>query len=117
MTAADLAAGQAARDEGMAASVQSADPRVILAIDAAIARANASARPWSANTIRKACPEPGSQGLIGARVRAAASRRPVEQMPVGYEPSDLPSTHAHPIRVWLGVEAYRAAYPNRPIPE
>ena len=94
---------EALRDAGMAAAENAADPRIILAIDAAIERANASGRPWSANDIRDELPV-SHAGLVGARVRAAATRRPVEMVRVGYVPSSLPSTHAHPIAVWVGVE-------------
>lgn len=89
------------RDEGMSQAENAADPRVILAIDAAIARANASGREWSANDIRAEFPTTESQGLVGARVRAAAQRK--EMRPVSYTPSTLPSTHGHPIRTWRGV--------------
>ena len=90
------------RDAGMAEAENAADPRIILAIDAAIAKANASGYRWSANDLRRELPV--SHGaLIGARVRAAAMRRPREMRRVGYEPSNLPSTHAHPIAVWVGV--------------
>ena len=41
--------------------------------------------------------------LIGARVRAAALRRPVEMVKVGLTTSSLRSTHAKEIIVWLGV--------------
>ena len=95
------------RDRGMALAEAYADPRVILAIDAVIAEANASGRPWSANDIRDRLPV-SSHALVGARVRAAAMRRPVEQVRVGYVPSDLPSTHAHPVAVWVGAEHHEA---------
>lgn len=100
-------AARAARDEGIALVEQHADPRVILAIDAAIARANASGRVWSANDIRDQFPV-ADEHLVGARVRAAAQRRPREQYAVGYTPSTLRSTHAHPIRTWQGADAYEA---------
>ena len=95
---------EALRDEGMAAAENAADPRIILAIDAAIDRANASGRPWSANDIRDEMPTTESKGLVGARVRAAAARRPAQMVRVGYVPSDLPSTHSHPVSVWVGAE-------------
>lgn len=90
------------RDRGIALAEAYADPRIILAIDAVIAEFNASGRPWSANDVRDRLPV-SSQPLVGARVRAAATRRPVEMVRVGYEPSSLPSTHAHPVAVWRGV--------------
>ena len=89
------------RDQGMRQAEEHADPRVILAIDAAIDRANASGQPWSANDIRAELPTAGP--LIGARVRAAATRRPREMVRVGYVPSDLDSTHGHPIALWRGI--------------
>ena len=92
----------ALRDEGMAAVENASDPRVMLAIDAAIARANASGRPWSANDIRDELPV-SHANLVGARVRAAAARRPRVMKRVDYEPSTLESTHGHPIAVWVGV--------------
>lgn len=95
-----LAHARDLRDEGMAAAENASDPRVKLAIDAAIARANASGREWSANDIRAEFPV-CSQGLVGARVRAAAQRK--EMRAVGYTPSTLASTHGHPIRTWVGV--------------
>ena len=91
------------RDTGMAAVEAAADPRVIAIIDKHIADMNASGRPWSANDLRDRLPT-CDHHLIGARVRAAAMRRPLEQERVGYVPSSLPSTHGHPIAVWLGAE-------------
>lgn len=98
----------ALRDEGMAAVENASDPRVMLAIDAAIARANASGRPWSANDIRDELPV-SHANLVGARVRAAAMRRPRQQVRVGYEPSTLPSTRGAMVAVWVGVAAEVAA--------
>ena len=90
----------------MDATTNAADPRVILAIDAEIAKANASGERWSANDIRSRLPV--SHGpLVGARVRAAATRRPREQVRIGYVPSSLASTHAHPIAEWIGAEWLR----------
>lgn len=97
----------ALRDEGMAAVEAAADPRVIVLIDGEIELANKSGRRWSANDIRDRLPVSAHQ-LVGARVRAAARRK--DCMPVGYTPSTLPSTHAHPIRVWLGTEAHNALH-------
>jgi hypothetical protein len=97
-----LLAAEQGRDAGMSQTEEHADPRVIIAIDAAIDRANASGEAWSANTIRDQFPTAGP--LIGARVRAAATRRPREMVRIGYVPSDLPSTHCHPIALWVGAE-------------
>lgn len=92
----------ALRDQGMAATGQAADPRLLLMVDAKIAELNASGCTWSANDLRDLLPVVAGP-LVGARVRAAATRRPVEMEPAGYTPSSLLSTHAHPIRVWRGV--------------
>jgi hypothetical protein len=96
-----LTAAEQGRDKGMQQAEDHADPRVIASIDAAIDELNASGQQWSANDLRKVAPTAGP--LIGARVRAAATRRPREMVRVGYVPSDLPSTHAHPIALWKGV--------------
>lgn len=93
---------EALRDEGMARAEMAADPRIIAMIDALIAEMNASGEAWSANSLRDRLPA-NAGPLVGARVRAAATRRPVEQVRVGYVPSDLPSTHAHPIALWIGA--------------
>ena len=92
------------RDAGMAKSEQAADPRVIVIIDALIEAANGSRKPWSANDIRQAMPTTQSRGLVGARVNAAAMRRPRVMVKVGEEPSDLNSTHGKKIAVWVGVQ-------------
>lgn len=92
-----------ARDAGIAQAESAADPRLIVMIDALIAEFNASGRTWSTNDLRDRLPA-NAGPLVGARVRAAATRRPVEMVRVGYVPSDLPSTHAHPIAVWVGAE-------------
>jgi len=97
---------EALRDAGMDATTNAADPRVILAIDAEIAKANASGERWSANTIRDRLPV-SSRGLVGARVNAAANRRPVEMVAVDQVRSNLGSTHAKKINVWLGAEWLR----------
>lgn len=103
-----MIAPETLRDQGIAAAEHAADPRLILMIDAKIAEMNASGRPWSANDLRDLLPVVAGP-LVGGRVRAAASRRPVEMKRVGYEPSSLPSTHAHPIGVWRGITADVAA--------
>lgn len=79
------------------------DPALIEAIDTIIAAYNDRGRPWSANDIRAVLP-PHRRNLVGARVRAAATRRPVEQVRIGYVPSDLASTHAHPVALWVGAD-------------
>lgn len=101
-------AAEAARDEGIARAEQHADPRLIVMIDALIAEMNASGEAWSTNSLRDRLPA-NAGPLVGARVRAAATRRPVEQVRVGYVPSDLPSTHSHPIALWIGAEHVQQA--------
>ncbi|NGZ99428.1 hypothetical protein G5V59_00385 [Nocardioides sp. W3-2-3] len=102
--------GRAAAAAGQAQVEQHADPRVMLTIDAAIERAIASGRRFSANSIRDQFPV-SDEHLIGARVASFAKRR-VDGHPlmvrVAYEPSTLKSTKGHDIKVWLGWDAYQA---------
>lgn len=105
-----LTAGEAGRDAGMAQAEHAADPRVILLIDKAIAEANASGKRWSANTIRDQFAVT-SQGLVGARVRAATQRRPREMKHVDWIPSNLKSTRHHEIKVWVGIVRAPASTP------
>ena len=103
----------AARDEGIETAQYAADPRIIVAIDTAIANANKAGLPWSANDIRDQLPV-SHRGLVGSRVRAAMMRRHdgrPEMVWVGEEPSTLRSTHAKPIARWLGFDAWAAANP------
>lgn len=94
------------RDEGMAAAEHAADPRVILAIDAAIDRAIKTRRPFNVNDIRAEFPTVSSQGLVGKRFRAASMRKPARMVQTGNWPkSDLPSTHSARVAEWVGVEA------------
>jgi hypothetical protein len=87
---------------GMAAAENAADSRVVAIIDAEIDRLNATGQEWSANTIRRNLPT-CSPGLVGARVKAALMRRPVEMVAVGWERSTLPSTHGKPIGRYRGT--------------
>jgi hypothetical protein len=100
MTHQQVELAEALRDEGMARTTQAADAADIAAIDDSIDRLNANGVPWSSNDLRALLPEV-RQPLIGARVRAKARRG--EMAKVGYTPSTLPSTHAHPVAVWQGV--------------
>lgn len=93
-----------ARDLGMQAAEDHADPRTVLMIDAKIAELNATGEPWSANDCRAAMPAV-RPGLIGARVHAAALRRPVEMVRVGMVRSTLVSTKRAWIAQWQGVRA------------
>ena len=97
-----MSAAEQLRDEGMAATTHAADPRLILAVDKAIAEFNATGMPWSANDLRDALPVVAGP-LIGARVRAAALRKPTEMVKVGLTPSSLRSTHAKEVAVWVGI--------------
>lgn len=104
LTIDDLSEGERLRDDGMARVTQFSDERLIEILDYTIAQLNDMGMEWSANTLRTAFEgyeSPCKPQLIGARVRAAAMRK--EMVRVGYEPSTLPSTHAHPIAVWRGV--------------
>ena len=87
---------------GMAAATNAADCRVVAAIDAEIARLNASGEVWSANSLRGRLPS-CSPGLVGARVKAATMRRPVEMVRVGIVRSNLPSTKGKWICTYRGV--------------
>lgn len=98
------------KDDGMEQAQVHADPRVQASIDLAIEKAIASGRRFSANTIREQVPASG-QGLVGARFNSYAQRK-VDGRPlmvcVGRTSSDLPSTHNHEIKVWLGYDAHQA---------
>lgn len=90
------------RDEGMAQTTAATDPRLILTVDKVIADLNATGRRWSANDCRDLLPVVAGP-LVGARVRAAAMRRPVEMRKVGMTRSSLLSTRSAWIAVWEGV--------------
>lgn len=77
------------RDEGMTLAELAADRRVQEAIDAQIRILNATGWEWTADELRKRVPT-GHAHLIGARVRAAALRRPVEMVHTG---KTVRSTH------------------------
>jgi hypothetical protein len=98
---------EALRDAGMEAAEAAADPRLVLMVDNVIADLNASGRKWSANEARDLLPVVAGP-LVGARVRAAAMRRPVEMVSVGRVKSTLLSTHSAEIRVWQGIDAVEA---------
>lgn len=103
----DLKAAEALRDAGMAEAENGADPRIILAIDAEIAKANASGERWSANSIRDRLPV-SHRNLVGGRVRAASQRRPREMVAIDREPSTLSSTHMAEVKVWVGAQVIEA---------
>ena len=105
---AGLTEGRAMRDAGIEQANLAATPAVSAAIDDAIEALIDAGTPFSANDLRPRFPAAGP-GLIGARMRSYATRRvdgrPL-MVPVGRTPSNLPSTHAHEIRVWLGADAH-----------
>ena len=90
---------RAAADEGMDATTNAADIRIVLAVDQVIAEAIASGEPFSSNLIRDRMPTV-RPGLIGARIKAASMRSEPRLVKVGEEPSTLRSTHGKPIGVW-----------------
>lgn len=98
----------ALRDAGMAATENASLPHHIAEVDKVIAELNATGMPWSANDLRDSLPIV-RRPLVGARVRAAAMRRPIEMVKVGRTPSSLRSTHAKDIIVWQGVACEQEA--------
>lgn len=104
-----------AKADGMEQAETHADSRVLASIDLAIEKAITSGRRFSANTIREQIPGSG-QGLVGARFNSYAQRK-VDGHPlmvcVGRTQSDLPSTHNHEIKVWLGWDAHQATQRTR----
>lgn len=96
-----LALAEQLRDEGITRTTDAdRDGWDTAVIDRAITHLAESGRRFSANDLRQLLPEV-RQPLIGARVRAAAQRRQIRR--VGCTASTLPSTHAHPIAVWVGA--------------
>jgi hypothetical protein len=96
----DAAAGKA---QGIARADAAADPDARAAIDAAIVRLAATGEEWSANELRAHVP--GITGAImGARFSAAAKAGLIRDTGKRV-PSTLGSTHAHEVRVWVGVAA------------
>lgn len=90
------------RDAGMAQAENATDPRLMLAVDKKIAEFNATGERWSANDLRDALPVVAGP-LIGARMNAAANRKPTEMKRVGMTRSSLRSTRHAWIAVWQGV--------------
>lgn len=93
---------EALRDLGHATTTHAADPRLVLAVDKVIAEACATGKRFSANDIRDALPVVAGP-LVGARIRAAALRKPTEMRHVGMTRSSLLSTRSAWIAVWQGV--------------
>lgn len=99
-----VTAAVAAGDDGMQQATDAADPRLVLAIDKAIAEANASGEVWSSNTIRDRLPTVNPK-VIGGRIKAASMRSPQEMVAVGRERSTLLSTHGAFACRWRGVRS------------
>ena len=75
-------------------------------IQASIAEANATGKRWTADDIRDALPVVAGP-LVGARIRAAALRKPREMRKVSMKRSALLSTRRAWIAVWQGTQAPR----------
>lgn len=103
------------KTDGMEQAELHADPRIAAGIDLAIEKAIESGRRFSANTIRDQTAASG-QGLVGSRFNSYVNRR-VDGHPlmvhVGWTKSNLPSTHNHDIKVWLGWDAHQALHAAR----
>lgn len=102
-----MTAPERARDAGIAQREKHADPRWIAIVDAVIERWAKSGREFSANDIRDELPV-SARDLVAGRIRSAWMRRPQVIVPVGEVKSDLVSTHAKAIKLWLGAEAAAA---------
>lgn len=101
-----------ARDAGIAERENAADPRWVAIVDTIVERWAKSGRPFSANDIRDEVPAV-AQRLVAGRLRSAWMRKPRLIEPVGEIKSDLTSTHAKKICIWIGAdfaEAYRAEH-------
>lgn len=99
-----MTSGYALRDTGHATTTHAADPRLVLTVDKVIADANATGKRWTADDIRDALPVVAGP-LVGARIRAAALRKPHEMRKVGMKPSALLSARRAYVAVWIGVES------------
>ena len=97
-----MSTAAALRDLGHATTTHAADPRLVLTVDRVIAEANATGKRWTADDIRDALPVVAGP-LVGARIRAAALRRPREMKRVGAKPSALLSARRAYIAVWQGT--------------
>lgn len=91
------------RDQGMAQVEQNTDVRLIIMVDTVIAEFNESGNDWSANDLRSRLPVV-APALIGARIKAATMRRPMEMRRVDWVLSDLASTKSKPIGVYRGAK-------------
>lgn len=92
----------ALKTHGQHQAESAADPRVIAAIDAAIARHAKSGLRFSANTIRDEFPTTSSRGLVGARVDAARKRGELIATDQRVR-STLLSTRGAWLTVWIGA--------------
>lgn len=104
MTDPRVAAAVAAGDDGMQQATDAEDPRLVLALDKAIAEANASGEVWSSNTLRDRFPAVNPK-VLGARIKAASMRSPQEMRAVGRERSTLLSTHGAFVTRWKGIDS------------
>lgn len=57
--------------------------------------------PFSANAVRPLLPVLRSNNLVGAMFAHLARSKQIRRVKGQYEPSDDPSTHGHPIAVWV----------------
>jgi hypothetical protein len=93
-----VAQGAALRDAGMAAAESGEHAPDAEKVDAAITELCRRGHPWSANDLRPLLDDV-HKPLIGARIRAARNRKEIRK--VGTTQSDLPSTHAHDLKLWV----------------
>ena len=105
MTHEQLELGQALRDSGIARADLAQPDAWKHAVDTTIESLARTGRAFTADDVRPLTGESptGSQGAMGARIRAAACRGVIRQ--VGYRRSTQPSAHARPLAVWIGVAA------------
>ncbi|TSD68094.1 hypothetical protein [Aeromicrobium piscarium] len=86
--------------EGMARTV-AAHPDDAAIVDKAIESACRAGIEFSANDFRHLTDQISEPNVIGARVRAWAAAKKIVN--VGYEPSNLPGTHAHRIGRYIAA--------------
>ena len=99
-----MSAPEHLRDAGIAAAENAADPRLILAVDAAIEDLAAAGHPFSADDIRPLVPTLALP-LVGGRVRSYLMRRnPQRLVCVGEIRSEWPPTHHKKIGLYVGAE-------------
>lgn len=94
-----LTIGEVLRDEGLEAVVEGSDEWERSCVDRAIEWMAEYGREFSADDIRSWLPPLRSNNLIGQRFITAARRGQIRR--VGYIKSTNPTTHSHPIAVWV----------------